>query len=110
MIIHRQLFHKFIRLIYTYGHITPEQAILIFRYFVVKDDKDFPDNNAVFNFLNTLTFIPYTEVVGEDGKKTTIRKKFLEYFEQNYDEYSAIRKGWRDYPLNAKKYTMQRFF
>ena len=79
MIIHPQLFHKIIRLIYAYGHLLPEHAMIIFRYFISRDDRGFLDHNAVFNFLNTLSFIPYTEVFDEDGKKTTIRRKLLEY-------------------------------
>ncbi len=56
--------------------------------------------------------MPYVEIHDdkENGKSLTIRRKLLDYFEKKYEHSSFYRKQWADFHIQAKKYTVQRFF
>lgn len=60
--------------------------------------------------MNSICYVPYVEVVGEDGRGTTLRRKLLDYYENRYNSSSFYRKAWSDFNIHTRKYTLQRFF
>lgn len=80
IIIQPQLYQKIIILIYGYGYLAPENAVKLYKFIVSRDTRLYSDHNIVFNLLNTICYIPFVEIVGENNEITTIRKMLLAYF------------------------------